>query len=559
MTVSAPFVELPALGLRLRARHASARSPELLDDRVVLDAEPAWFLEGAVADVRAAASALGPFCESIRDDLLEVRFGNAVGVFRIGDDTIIEVRSRKWGRHHFARMLEEVTQTSAALPFAARSGGALPYDRSLAARDDLLYHAFVYVRHILQGEGAPETRLVPAINLILSQPHQRWTRITRPVRPELVRSIGLSGLTRMLTGQHPLDRVGHTDIALARRLNGHMPRRIEDQRLESSLDTPENRFVKTFLDQVSGVVKRMARHLEDGAGGPRQSAFTTGLLRDCDEMRHVLDRIERTGRWLWDQLGPMVHVPMASTVLQRQRGYREVFAQFARLRMASRLPLSPTDARQLMEVKDIALLYELWTYFQLVEAVTDVLGAPTRAIETQASDGMESAVRHGMTVHWANGVRAAYNPSFGWSGRKGRRSYSVGLRPDVALIVPRGGEQELHLFDAKFRLDRLRDVMPLREFEGEDGQLDEEERAGTFKRADLYKMHTYRDAIVGSRSVWIMYPGHETRFFAVDREATGDGVPADRANIDGVGALPVRPEVDGTVGLGELVRHLLTG
>ncbi len=37
-----------------------------------------------------------------------------------------------------------------------------------------------------------------------------------------------------------------------------------------------------------------------------------------------------------------------------------------------------------------------------------------------------------------------------------------------------------------------------------------------FKRADLYKMHAYCDAIPNARSVWILYPGSELRFFSED-------------------------------------------
>jgi predicted component of viral defense system (DUF524 family) len=53
------------------------------------------------------------------------------------------------------------------------------------------------------------------------------------------------------------------------------------------------------------------------------------------------------------------------------------------------------------------------------------------------------------------------------------------------------------------------------------------------KRADLYKMHTYRDAIPEASSVWIMYPGTERAYFpASDR-------PPDVH--DGVGVIPARP------------------
>jgi predicted component of viral defense system (DUF524 family) len=67
-----------------------------------------------------------------------------------------------------------------------------------------------------------------------------------------------------------------------------------------------------------------------------------------------------------------------------------------------------------------------------------------------------------------------------------------------------------------------------------------EERRGTFKRADLYKMHAYRDAIVGTRSVWILYLGSEYRFFSIE----GLHLDSPVGNFDGVGAIPLPPSCD---------------
>ena len=101
------------------------------------------------------------------------------------------------------------------------------------------------------------------------------------------------------------------------------------------------------------------------------------------------------------------------------------------------------------------------------------------------------------------------------SSRRGQRhSYSVPLIPDIALRVPDGPNAGLHMFDAKFRVHALTDVG----LAADDKDADDEkapERAGSFKRADIYKMHAYHDAIPDARSVWILYPDGEFRFFGV--------------------------------------------
>ena len=73
------------------------------------------------------------------------------------------------------------------------------------------------------------------------------------------------------------------------------------------------------------------------------------------------------------------------------------------------------------------------------------------------------------------------------------------------------------------------------------------ERAGTFKRRDIYKMHTYRDAIPAAGSAWILYPGSQFRFFAVPRSGVPSGghlvlSPGELpTKLEGVGAIPLAP------------------
>lgn len=575
-------VQLPGTGLWLRARQSGAATPRLDGLRVVISGEARWLLRGTAEELSAACAALEGFCDVLAPDLVEISFGNSVGLFRVGSgDAAIEVVSGKWDRRHFDGMLADVTRVAAALPFTAGAGGALPYDRSLAARNVVLYHAFVYLRHILLGDGAPETKLLPALDVILREPHRVWRRTTASVPVEEARWVDPAGLERLIQGREPLLAVGALNIPLARALRGHVPRRVEELRVRSTVDTPENRFVKAFLDQADGVVERM----RDAATGRAEDGrrFHQRVLADCEAMGRALARVRRDGRWLWDQVGRMTYLPAGSTVLQMRRGYREVLGHFVRLRMATRLPLSPRDARQLLELKDIALLYELWTYFMVVEAVTKRVGPPIQALQVTTDSDWGHEIRQGMAVIWPGGLRLAYNPTFSRGARDAaRQSYSVPLRPDIALTVADGPGRGLHLLDAKFRLQRVLDLVgadpalgsvaqehPVEGYadgtaidgnEAGERQLEAEERRGTFKRADLYKMHTYRDAIHGARSVWALYPGDEPRFFPAQRHDDGGGgrtfaggvadavaegdrraLPVSAKGMDGVGALPLMP------------------
>ena len=111
--------------------------------------------------------------------------------------------------------------------------------------------------------------------------------------------------------------------------------------------------------------------------------------------------------------------------------------------------------RDLLELKDIALRYELWTFFRLADEITAVLESPPVRSGGLASGPSGFDFTAGGTFKWASGVRLVYNAHFSRSPKGHRHSYSVPLRPDIALSIPDGPNSGLHLFDAKFRVQGL--------------------------------------------------------------------------------------------------------
>ena len=126
-----------------------------------------------------------------------------------------------------------------------------------------------------------------------------------------------------------------------------------------------------------------------------------------------------------------------------------------------------------------------------------------------------------------------------------RPDYTLSLWPE-GFSQPEAETQELitHVhFDAKYKVDNLAKL-----FGKDDEDLDEEkaaQRAGTYKRADLLKMHAYRDAIRRSAGAYVIYPGE-------DNPAPFRGF---HELLPGLGAFPLRPG-EGEDGSAELVRFL---
>lgn len=506
----------------------------------VLRAETEWLLSGLPDAIAQADAALGGVCERLNASLLLLSFGNAVGQFRIPGLGTVHVESGKLGQHEFDALLAELMAVASALPFQASGAGALPYDPSVVSHQEVLYHAFVYLRHVLSDAAAEEDQLRRTLDLIVSDPHRRFERERELVPIERAHTIDESSLVRVVGGGDALARARGpaANLELTSKLRGYLPREMTQVTVISSLDTPENRFVKAFIGMAAAIVTDMRAAVNRSQMLP---PFARRLLEECDELGCMLESARRHS--MWSCVEKMTHIPVGSTVLQRRRGYRDFLRHFARMHLATRVPLPRELVWDLLETRDIAQLYELWCFFQLATVLEGLIGAPVQAGIVQ-SNPFGLGVGRGMAIDWPDGTRLTYNATFARSAPTDRRSYSLELRPDISLVVPHQANAGLHLFDAKFKVEAIDAQI------GDDSEVgqqeEEQERRGTFKRADVYKMHTYRDAIPSAHSAWILYPGTESRFFsAIDHRSHKD-FGAMPAPLEGVGVVPLRPGAPAT-------------
>jgi predicted component of viral defense system (DUF524 family) len=167
----------------------------------------------------------------------------------------------------------------------------------------------------------------------------------------------------------------------------------------------------------------------------------------------------------------------------------------------------------------MATLYEWWSFFQIISAVSDSLGPPVR-LDPAAATWQGAELGQGLTAHFSDGVRVEFNRSFSRSQSGKHRSYSVTLRPDILLETPR----ERHIFDAKFAFE------PLGSSLSDDDDNEDESNAGRARRWHIHKMHTYRDALDRVASVRVLYPGSIDEWYPVGPHGARQGV----------GSLPLR-------------------
>jgi len=508
------------VGLSFRSRSGTA-VPKDEPGGVVLRGEYEWLVEGGEAEITTLIGAVAGLGGKVSTRSAILTFGNVVGTFDLGPLGAVRVECGKWGEDVFDAMLDDLTERALALPYAATQAAGLPHDRSIADRDDVLLHAFIYARQVLLGRD----RAVPrALELVVRDPHRRFHSERASVELIAARRVDARTIARVVMGADGVVRAtGHAARSgLAHALRGHLPAHADVPRVVDTFDTAENRFVLEFLAQLRGIIDRVERLARSKA---KPASFWTRAVGDCELMRRVLGPFERHD--MWNGVGRMGHVPIGSSVLQRRRGYKDVLRHHLALRAAARIPLDRTTVEKLLGLKDVATLYELWCYFAVIDAVAEVVGRrPDHADTMKVTDDVGPG--RGFRVAWNDGPSVYYNLSFAPGKSAPRRSASLRLRPDIVVEVEREGQRELHALDAKLRIDGV-----VSSGDGPDGDDDTEAAPLSFKNDDIAKMHAYRDALPHVRSARVLYPGNEAREFP--------SLDADARDTDGVGAIPLVP------------------
>jgi predicted component of viral defense system (DUF524 family) len=439
-----------------------------------------------------------------------LRMGNFVGESRLGGRRLVITSTRATGPQ-VDRMLADLTDAMSSLPTGFAAPVGLAYDRSALTGHDVLSQAYAFVRDAMWAAGPHD--LPAAVSRILARPHERLVReehdipVGRVDRLDAPALLAIASRPDRLVPVPPGGRSRET--ALAARLHGRLPEVVHSSRAQPSADTVENRFVLSAIDAARLVVRSFDRRVRRSGhpSAPVHAIEAAGLAAQLELwLRHpALAGLE-----------PVSLLPLHSTVLRGRPGYRELTRFYLDLIARSRL-LDGDTAGRLIDARDVAAIYECWCYTQVALAVARALDMPAAAVPIREGDFAYDLIRGGHAL--VGDVRVSFNRTFrGAEGGGRNRSYSVELRPDIVVEHPDG---TLDLFDAKFK----RDVILSASADDEDA---DQETLTTYRRGDLYKMHTYRDAI-GARSVWVLYPG------------TGELESHAAPDAGGVGAIPLLP------------------
>jgi predicted component of viral defense system (DUF524 family) len=484
-----------------------------------------------------------------------LNFGSYVGIAEVCAPNVrpvsFEVACTKMGSFDdFRALLESIAEEYAGLLLEIESPTFSLFSLTEASGPGLLTFLFL-LRHIMDESALPSA----IENILFSMRSRIHTKTNLKLLGRIREPLEGDVFQRLRTDE--LQRGG----PLASMFGGYTPNRLIETTKFETFDTPENRFVKSFLEDLLDRAETLRDQLVEQRREVTGRQVEHWCLQISDWLRHSS----------WSEVGAMTHFPSNSQVLLKAVGYRDVLDANIQLHLGLSLPWDSglwEQAEVHGDLRPISRLYEYWCFFLLRRILRDLCGQEIREKSTfvrEVRGGLSLVLRKGtessveFEYHTSSQKKAIitlfYNRKFTKQGTGSTTwdgTYSAIFNPDYSLriIVDDGKARRLHWlhFDAKYRLDfELWEA----EVEGDiesDGQpvetdspaAEEAEIREIYKRTDLFKMHTYRDALLGSRGSYILYPGSE-RDKDIFIRYPGIEYPNSGPNIPSVGAFQARP------------------
>ncbi len=423
----------------------------------------------------------------------------------------LEVRSIKTEyREEYQFMLEEITEKCTDLLMQYTSPVNQPFDIDHDNDQRTLYQRFAFLKSVLDSE-----EFWTAIHRITTNPVTSWKqteekkdiRSVRRFDKKVIRQLASSPNRVPVPEGHPL----HKHVC-------SIPEKIQTHSKSETLDTAENRFVKYALETF----KNLCGDFKS------KSDRKTRLHRESQFLEEKLE--ETLNHSIFQEISRPATLPLNSPVLQRKEGYREILRVWLTLNLAARLTWKGGEDVYEGGKKDVATLYEYWLFFKLSDLLNELFDIPGLTPEEfieETNDKLGLKLKQGKQSDIVGKfksenrdlkIKFSFNRTFkNTGGYPSEGSWTQPMRPDYTLTIwpdmpeEEAEEQELithiHL-DAKYKVKNLSEL-----FGQQDEDLDkenEDQNKGTYKRADLLKMHSYRDAIRRTAGAYILYPGKDS-------------------------------------------------
>lgn len=454
----------------------------------------------------------------------------------------IEVRSKKIKYYEqYPQMIGDLSEVASGLIYEMDS----PLYQNLgfyATKRETLYEDFMFLEYLFRPENFPSS-----YDYIVRNLYSLLVAYVEDVPSTFASNVGPTEMIDIISRPEHLYHTTNPPQDWPDSMGGYVPAVISQRFYQENIDTPENRLLKYFLESLDKVINQLLMSIDNNDGYIKDQLLFY--------KRQVQDYL--SDRWT-SEVGRMDYLPLNSQVLQKKEGYRDIFKYFLNFELAFRLEWDEVEDQIKGYERKLSELYEYWCYFKLVKVLDKLSGKKLsyNDLYTLNTDKWSIKVKKGINsvqkfiLHIDNqeiNTELMYNRLFSKNTRF--KSYSLPFRPDYTLLIEYDNDHYFVHFDAKYRSEgqvlayydniaqeqsnetdedhAIENEIDIREFE--------EEAKRKFKYGDLYKMHTYKDAILKTEGAYVLYPGDDCKIFRVNKNKP----------IPSVGAFPLTPGKNG--------------
>ena len=342
--------------------------------------------------------------------------------------------------------------------------------------------------------------IVDGINTILINPHRDLITEELFVNLHEAEKITPDVCISIVCSPEQLVKSKSTSLPIVSKLKGHIPEKILQSRNIETFDTPENRFVKSFIKELLqsmhqiedlGILDKETLNRIGNKWSQMKTACEVATLSEC--FQEVSD-----GSFL---------PPLMSQILLKKEGYGDILRAHNEL-LLSKSPIF-TYLNDKINERNIAEMYEFWCFFELSTRLANFFNINHKLFKIRVETTLKGGLADSKAKTTLGDLQLLYNKKF-YRSKKG--SYSVPLKPDFSL---QEDDEVVVAFDAKFRFlesgEDISEDVPLEDDEEKALKDMKIERVADI--ADIFKMHTYKDAL-GAKSAVILYPGNTNVFFS---------------------------------------------
>ncbi len=433
-----------------------------------------------------------------------------------------DVKSQKFltelsGTEQFQSILNDIQELSRNIIFTYSSPSFVLRQVDYKDANPTLLLMFNYFKRIIL-DWDNKINLESSIHRVINNPNFKYNTKYEIDHIEKIRKFDSKTLRSLVSDykyyvkldstQNKLINLPITKFVSQKASDYYFPTKTLMRKKYLSHDTPENRFIKFFIGYIESI------------------AYRLNMIKDLpknviEEKEQVLSFCRITlNQPFFRDIGQMRMIPMHSTVLQSRSGYKDILSHYTRSRFGIKHIFEDFEQEAIsIDLKRISDLYEYWVFYKIAIAF---LGNNI-IIEQQDAVLKNGEVSYGVCFRDEK-TSVYYNKT---ESRSRKSAYSVTLRPDTTVIIKNEDKVLKFVFDAKYKV------------QNKDGENGIERHV---KSEDIYKMHTYLDAIEDCIFAVAVYPGSEFYFYERDLNHV---VRRDIESIEtfqGVGALPLVPK-----------------